>query len=164
MKCSRCGASAEVSCNCGVAYVPVRERARKFVEANPEKSDRAIAKEIGVSDRTVNRARKNSTATFVAVDAPRVGRDGKVRRLPSKKRKAKLRIVSSNDTDAINDAINQFSRAYEKLIFDYEKQVLSWIDRSPNVSQELLYGLSNIINTLSSGLVFKIDDKAKERT
>ncbi len=41
-----------------------------------EKSDRLIGAEIGVSDRTVNRARQKSTATHDAVEK-RIGRDGK---------------------------------------------------------------------------------------
>ena len=45
---------------------------------NPEKSDRAIAAEIGVSDKTVGKARKR-TADQSAV-AKRTGRDGKKRK------------------------------------------------------------------------------------
>ena len=57
--------------------------AAKAVAAHPEKSDRTIAKEIGVSDKTVAKARK-ATAEKSAV-AKRIGRDGKARKLPNKR-------------------------------------------------------------------------------
>jgi hypothetical protein len=78
--CSDCGAPGEGSCHCGAPYIPPGQRAAEAVKANPGKSDRAIAAEIGVSDRTVNRAR-TSTATHDAV-GPRMGADGKTRRMP----------------------------------------------------------------------------------
>jgi hypothetical protein len=72
MVCIACGAEANASCNCGVAYQPKSIRAREAVEANPEKSNRAIAEETGISEATVRRARASS-------DAPEsvVGKDGK---------------------------------------------------------------------------------------
>ena len=72
--CSKCGAHARAACNCGVEYVPARERAAAAVAANPEKSNRAIAGDIGVSEPTVRRARSGAS-----YDAPekRVGQDGK---------------------------------------------------------------------------------------
>src|ERR1700726_4036552 len=80
--CSKCGAKAKPGCNCGVAYVPARVYAAKAVAAHPEKSDRTIAREIGVSDKTVAAARK-ATAEKSAV-AKRIGRDGKARKLPTR--------------------------------------------------------------------------------
>ena len=59
-------------------------RAAEAVMANPEKSDRAIAADIGVSPMTVNRAR--STVPDVTVE--RTGLDGKTRKMrkaPEKK-------------------------------------------------------------------------------
>jgi hypothetical protein len=81
--CSKCGAKAKPGCNCGVAYVPAHVFAAKAVAAHPEKSDRTIAREIGVSDKTVAKARK-ATAEKSAV-AKRMGRDGKARKLPNKR-------------------------------------------------------------------------------
>ena len=70
--CSKCG--AKPVCNCGVAYVPARVYAAKAIAAHPEKSDRAIAKQIGVDHKTVALARKS-----VGEKSPtrRVGTDGK---------------------------------------------------------------------------------------
>jgi hypothetical protein len=81
--CVRCGAKTKPGCDCGVAYVPAHMYAAKAVAAHPEKSDRTIAKEIGVSDKTVAKARK-ATAEKSAVEK-RIGRDGKARKLPTKR-------------------------------------------------------------------------------
>lgn len=87
LMCSECGAAGEGSCRCGAPYVSAGERAAEAIAANPKKSDRAIAEEIGVSDRTINRARK-TTATNVAVEA-RTGKDGKTRRMPKRQPRPK---------------------------------------------------------------------------
>jgi hypothetical protein len=79
--CSKCGAKAKPGCNCGVAYVPAHVFAAKAVVAHPEKSDRAIAKEIGIAPNTVRKAR--ATAQKCAVEK-RIGRDGKARKLPTR--------------------------------------------------------------------------------
>jgi len=52
---------ADAACNCGAPYVPAGRRAAEAVATNPEKSDRAIAAEIGVDRETVARARKIAT-------------------------------------------------------------------------------------------------------
>jgi hypothetical protein len=62
---------------------------RAAVAANPEKSDRAIAEEIGVHHSTVNEARKRSTAGNPTVEK-RTGRDGKTRRMPQVPRAASV--------------------------------------------------------------------------
>jgi hypothetical protein len=75
LECCKCGAMAETACNCGAPYVPAGDLAAKAVAANPDKSDRTIAAEIGVGKDTVRRARKS-----VGANAPtekRVGKDGK---------------------------------------------------------------------------------------
>ena len=77
LKCTKCGATTIAVCNCGVRYIQASERAAEAVAANPEKSDRMIAEAIGVSDKTVAKARK-STAEKSAVEK-RVGKDGKKR-------------------------------------------------------------------------------------
>lgn len=83
LTCVKCGAETDAACNCGVEYKPAAARAAEAIAANPEKSNRAIAADIGVSEPTVRRARK-STASPDAV-AKRIGKDGKVRKLPAVK-------------------------------------------------------------------------------
>jgi hypothetical protein len=85
MVCTGCGAEANASCDCGKPYIPAKVRAAEAIKANPQKSDRAIADEIGVGATTVNRARKETGAPDGA-PVEREGRDGKVYRLPTKER------------------------------------------------------------------------------
>ena len=54
LECSKCGATVEAACNCAAAYVPAGARAAQAVAENPEKSDRAIAAELGVGSNTVS--------------------------------------------------------------------------------------------------------------
>lgn len=76
--CSACGVDA--GCNCGAPLMSKAQRAAEAIAANPHKSNRAIAEEAGLSEPTVRRAR---TASCDAVeDEPRVGLDGKQRRMP----------------------------------------------------------------------------------
>jgi hypothetical protein len=70
-----CGAEANASCNCRVSYVAKSVRAAEAIKANPNKSDRAIAAEIGVSVMIVGQARKASGVNFLIPE--RVGQDGK---------------------------------------------------------------------------------------
>jgi hypothetical protein len=80
MTCTGCGAEANASCNCGKPYVPKKQRAKDAIAANPHKSDRAIAAEIGVDPMTVNKARHEAGVDLSTPE--REGRDGKVYRLP----------------------------------------------------------------------------------
>jgi hypothetical protein len=70
-QCSECG--AERGCNCSA---PAVLKAAIALAANPQKSDRAIAAEIGVSDKTVGKARKAGAESSAPEDV-RIGRDGK---------------------------------------------------------------------------------------
>ena len=82
MACTACGAEANASCTCGVAYTPKSVRAAEAVKANPEKSDRAIAKEIDASPTTVGKAREQLSTDGQLRDQPRTGLDGKARKTP----------------------------------------------------------------------------------
>jgi hypothetical protein len=88
LQCTKCGVGTICACGCGVPYLVERrdwtasgtalERAAAAITAHPAKSNRAIAKEIGVSDQTVRRARRQfeESARDVALDhAP--SRDGR---------------------------------------------------------------------------------------
>jgi hypothetical protein len=96
IQCSACGAISTAACGCGAPYIPAFKRAAKAITEAPKKSDRAIAAEIGVNRRTVVKAR-NQLAQSAPVEEKRlpgkdfpvdtrVGRDGKVRHLPKKKK------------------------------------------------------------------------------
>ena len=81
LMCPQCQTKAEAKCDCGVGYVPAGDLARMAVIKTPQKSDRAIAKQLGINDTTVAKARKATTAGNPAVEK-RQGRDGKMRRMP----------------------------------------------------------------------------------
>jgi hypothetical protein len=78
MICTGCGAEANASCNCGVAYQPKSLRAADAIKANPQRSDRAIAADLGISPTTVGKARHVSIGGHVS---DRTGLDGKVYRV-----------------------------------------------------------------------------------
>jgi hypothetical protein len=73
--CPTCG--TEAGCNCGVAPI---DRAAYALLKHPEKSDRAIAAEAGVTHPTVAKARR-ATGKALPVEK-RIGRDGRARRHP----------------------------------------------------------------------------------
>jgi DNA-binding CsgD family transcriptional regulator len=86
--CSDCGAPGQGSCNCGAPYITPGERAEAAVKANPGKSDRAIADEIGVSAPTVGKARKKAATVNDFTVEKRTGKDGKARKQPARKSRA----------------------------------------------------------------------------
>jgi hypothetical protein len=76
MQCSACGVTADAACDCGAPYQPVSARAAQAIAENPEKSNRAIAAELGVSKDSVRKAREAGGYQSPPADK-RVGRDGK---------------------------------------------------------------------------------------
>jgi hypothetical protein len=86
--CSACGADGEGSCRCGANYVPWKEKAAAdAVAAHPHKSNRAIADEIGVDEKTVRKARRKSTTADRSAVGKRTGKDGKTRNMPRRNRR-----------------------------------------------------------------------------
>ena len=127
MQCSGCGASAEVSCNCGVPYIPATMRAAKAIAKNPNKSNRAIAAELGIAPDTVDRARRKSTARNQAVGKKRVGRDGKVRKLPKR--------PEPMIGDPIKE-INTFHRELVGFLTDFSDRFTAWHESDPMISKD----------------------------
>jgi hypothetical protein len=115
LACSACGAEANASCDCGKPYVPKLQRAAEAVAEHPEKSNRAIADDIGVDEKTVRQAR-SSTADYSAVDEPRTGKDGKTRRLPSYIPDDDERPAGDPNADA--DLIDQIITLFDQLTGD----------------------------------------------
>jgi hypothetical protein len=79
--CIACGTETNAACTCGVGYKPKAVLAAEAINAAPEKSDRMIADEIGVSPTTVGKAREQLSTNWT-VGEVRTGKDGKERRLP----------------------------------------------------------------------------------
>jgi DNA-binding Lrp family transcriptional regulator len=148
--CSACG--ADRSCNCNAPAIPKGQQAIEALKANPEKSDRAIAKEIGASPTTVGKAREELSSGG-QLKEPRVGLDGRARKQPAAKPKKKSKkaepaaaaettideaveypaIVLNNILDSIKHA-KSVAEAYRKILkastFDREakKQINTEID------------------------------------
>jgi hypothetical protein len=109
--CSSCGVSVAAACSCGTAYTPAGVRAARAVAANPGKSDRAHAAELGVGSNTVRRARK-ATAPSGAVEK-RVGQDGKVRKMP--KRRRPMFLTSNKDVMPTEE---EAEKSYQETLYD----------------------------------------------
>jgi hypothetical protein len=115
--CTSCGATVDAACDCGTPYMPAGQRAAAAVAANPNLSDRAIAKEIGVGKNTVLRARQELTGPDGPVDGtPRIGLDGRARRIP-------IRAVEDADIGAPTER-----RRDAFLIFANEAMLLANYD------------------------------------
>jgi hypothetical protein len=89
LECSACGAAGTASCNCGVAYETAGSRAAKALAADPARSDRAIAKEIGIDHKTVAKARGDNSPP-----EKRVGQDSKSYPAKPKRQAVDPRTVS----------------------------------------------------------------------
>jgi hypothetical protein len=60
LQCSQCGARASAACACGVPYVRPGVLIRRALEETPERSDSAIAADLGVNQTTVSRIRRST--------------------------------------------------------------------------------------------------------
>jgi hypothetical protein len=140
LECSECGASARASCNCGAPYVPAGTRATEAVAANPKKSDRAIAKEIGVSQPTVSRARQKSGDTNVSPVA-RIGRDGKKYPATQKPKPKKPKKAS--------DQVNAMQRSVANFAHDYMEELNKWLESKPQLTTTMISTLANTLHLCS---------------
>jgi hypothetical protein len=155
LRCTRCGTGAKCPCGCGVPYVSdhpwanadpltkatALERASAAVAAHPEKSNRAIAAEIGVDGKTVAKARSSlmnidlpkagrESAVDSAVEG-RVGRDGRRRKVPAK---AALSRGSAPKTD--DDEVAQFIGDLLDFTFNFSQRITAWREGGPDCGQE----------------------------
>jgi hypothetical protein len=122
-----------------------RELIVKLLEADPEKSNRAIAAWIGVDESTVRDARKKSGAGNPAPDSTagnpavekRVGRDGKARKLPKRKPKVKKQeeyyqdpvtgeFYDSPPEAALQVEANEFNTELLDFVSSYCRRTLRW--------------------------------------
>lgn len=131
LRCSACGIKADAACDCNAPYVPAGKLAAKAIEANPDKSDRAIAAEIGVGKMTVSRARK-STAPFGTVER-RKGRDGRTRVMP--KRSPPTRKYDA--CDEINYPKVRNARGDAQAVFNFRYLVAEAINYCNRASIEI---------------------------
>lgn len=75
LECVECGAEANATCDCNKPYVRAAQRVAEYDKANPGRSTRRVAADLGVSQPVVVEARKSGDRHL----SPDVvtGRDGK---------------------------------------------------------------------------------------
>jgi ParB-like chromosome segregation protein Spo0J len=98
-------------------------RLEAVIIANPEKSDRAIAKKVGVSQPTVSKTRKKMATTDKGFSVEkRTGIDGRTRKLPVKKvAKDEAQDVCNAFAADLSAAINGFAVGTPELSADERK-------------------------------------------
>jgi hypothetical protein len=99
----------------------------------PDRSDRAIAADLGVNRSTVTRAR----AKTGGANAPRIGKDGK--KYPSKKKPAKKKEAKKSDTNLFVQRVAEFSQRYAS-------DLNQWLRSQPEISREAIASLSNALH------------------
>src|SRR6266481_7079806 len=134
--CSKCGIRAQAACDCKAPYIPARVYAERAIVAHPEKSNRAIAEETGISHETIRQVRE-ATGNKLAV---RIGLDGKVRRVPRhlipQQRDLILtpeELVHTSDAKQLLEEINP---TFKDLIKEGAMRAMS-----PNIVGRLVYDL-----------------------
>jgi len=156
--CSACGAAGEGSCGCGVAYVSPGARAEEAVKANPEKSDRAIADDIGVSHQTVMRERKKATGPHGPVEK-RVGKDGKSRK-PPKRGTGKTAEKYQQTRSAVRDSMTAGQAVNTKAVAAEQGVSVDTVERAALAEQariDLLEELAIDPATLSLSAQAKLE-------
>jgi ParB-like chromosome segregation protein Spo0J len=103
----------------------------QLVAAHPEKSDRKLAKEAGVSHPTMAKARKKAEATGKALPVgKRVGADGKARTRPAKKaRKQPAKKAKSKTPEAPKAAASAPEREAVRARHDTGPTSISEVER-----------------------------------
>jgi hypothetical protein len=124
LQCSACGAEANASCNCGKPYVPAAQRVREYDEANPGKSTRAAAADLGMSRESVRTARSGDNHLSPETVT---GRDGK--EYPARRRAGDAALESSDnsESDGGSEAEDQESAVAEPAVI--EDNVLYYLQR-----------------------------------
>lgn len=129
VKCPAClGSGMCVTCS-GTGYVRAGKLAPAAVEASPGKSNRAIAAETGISERTVRRARP--TAANAAVEK-RVGKDGKVRKMP-KRQAVKHPTKAQSKGDGIMPTEEEVNKEWKAAIY---YSVYQFLDQATDTTRQ----------------------------
>lgn len=123
--CSSCGAQSTAACGCGVAYVPTsaqkREAIAEALTADAGRSDRQIAKTVGVSPTTVASVRA-SNVQF-----------GHTERLEASGRRARGRKPQVSDTSKQMIALsNELFRDLASARDRFEQRLERWYAKHPS--------------------------------
>lgn len=109
------------------------------IAANPDKSDRVIADEIGVNQSTVSRARKQPSGDAFASPDRHTGKDGKSY---SAKRKRQLKPQRNGDIEYSQD----FGRRAHKFLQVMTDEFYRWLETNPTLPSEALRSLIGMMN------------------
>lgn len=135
--CQKCGTETNAACNCGVPYMPIRQRVEKYDRENPGQSTRQAAADLGVSNFTVSKARKSGVSDLTPATV--TGRDGKS--YPAVK-------PSRAQIDTTNLLIQEVSNGAS----DFSNHVDEWLEEHPDVSDEALGALAMAISNAADVL------------
>lgn len=129
---------------------------RSYLTVKPNVSDGTVAREVGVSIGLVKRVRKELEDEGKATSGKRVGRDGKARRVPTKKPRAATPSTSRFDFKAWDEKIGWCIRAIDALS--------SLVDDKANKKKALagVNGALKIIERWKKELVKQDEEAAKE--
>jgi hypothetical protein len=126
--------------------------AARAVAANPGKSDRAIAAEVGVSEKTVAKARRSTAEKSAVGSATRIGRDGKARKVPPLNFHQYTEAYTDEERDL--DYIEGVNAVIRRRVFDQcvsravikAKSGAGLRDAKPEeITPEILDGLSEVV-------------------
>jgi hypothetical protein len=120
IRCEACGATADAACSCGAAYVPVVECAAKAVAATPQKSDRAIAAQLGIDHKTVAKARR--AGGELSPPQTRIGRDGKTYPMPKARPNDETAEVRSDDEENVCHT----EKFYQKTLYQFKRGIRAY--------------------------------------
>jgi hypothetical protein len=143
--CSQCGAQAKAACDCrGAFYVPARMYAAQAIAANPGKSNRVLAKEIGVDESTVRVARK-AVAGNPATDIRRIGQDGK--NYPATKPSAQRVNFAIEDRTEQLEVPYYVSTEAQRFTYKHANPTPDELVHTPE-AEEVIDAITPIINAL----------------
>ena len=114
LQCTKCGAEANASCNCGEPYVPAAIRVAEYDKANPGRSTRAAAADLGISKSAVSKARDQ-----VSTGGQVIGLDGKTYKAKGKAPTPKAIAAPEPEAIAERPPITE-SIDEQQAAFDFE--------------------------------------------
>jgi hypothetical protein len=126
LKCSACGIEVDAGCDCGAPYVPAAKRVADYDKANPGQSTRQAAADLGISNKTVSKARQ--AVTEVTPGATVAGRDGK--NYPAKKSKTKEEVE-------IIERDRQTCIALYQKVKDADREKAQWLAEHPHAAAKV---------------------------
>lgn len=125
MVCTGCGAEANASCNCGKPYVPAKERVKEYDNANPGRSTRQAAADLGVSRETVRKTRAGDNHLSPETVT---GADGKI-------------YPARLSREIPRSEVNEFTRESINFVKDFCFRFRAWIKQTDPLPDDAITAL-----------------------